>query len=373
MTNQLLSVKLIKQDSALQPRAKMDTGVIDDYTNSMKAGASFPPVVVYKVGEDYLLADGYHRFMAVQGAGFTKILADVRIGTTRDAILCSVGVNATHGLQRTNEDKRRAVLILLRDKGWSVWSNGQIAKACNVSDDLVRTVKAEIQTEKNDLPSVSSVNGKIPSKKTKVERAGKVFKMDTSRIGKKTEPVTAPAITDADKERKETFGIQEQTPAKDREDLPINCMTVPEKNPLDPVPPPCSCGIPCPTKEFQQKDEKGRTGVCMAAGAEVRQLDECPHDMKKRKTAMAAASGFTPASRVATDGLGNRIIRGPPLKITKTPKTPAELEKIVDDFLTYILDEPEQEFVRKLADKDFDGDLAQTEREIHILANQGGE
>ena len=163
----------------------MDTGVIDDYTHSIKAGASFPPVVVFKVGEDYLLADGYHRFMAVQGAGFTKILADVRIGTTRDAILCSVGGNSTHGLQRTNEDKRRAVLILLRDKEWSVWSTGRSGKPVMCLMTSVRTVKAEIQTEKNDLPTVSSVNGKILSKKTKVERAGKVFKMDTSRMGKR--------------------------------------------------------------------------------------------------------------------------------------------------------------------------------------------
>ena len=183
--------------------------------------------------------------------------------------------------------------------------------------------------------------------------------------------MTDPAITDADKERKETFGGQEQTPAKDREDLPINRMTVPENNPLEPFAPPCSPGIPCPTKEFQQKDEKGRYWCLPGRWWKVRQLDECPHDNEKAKAAMAAASGFTPASRVATDGLGNRIIRGPPLKITKTPDTANSKRLLI--FPDLYSDEQEQEFVRKLADKDFDGDLAQTEREIHILANQGGE
>ena len=36
-------------------------------------------------------------------------------GTQRDAILWSISANATHGLRRTNEDKRRAVTRLLQD------------------------------------------------------------------------------------------------------------------------------------------------------------------------------------------------------------------------------------------------------------------
>lgn len=44
-----------------------------------------------------------------------KIKADVREGTRRDGILHAVGANATHGNRRTNEDKRRAIVILLND------------------------------------------------------------------------------------------------------------------------------------------------------------------------------------------------------------------------------------------------------------------
>lgn len=186
--SQLLPIKSIKQDSALQPRAKMDTAIIDEYTESMKAGASFPPVVVFDVKGEYYLVDGYHRFLAIQGAKFDKILADIKTGTMREAILFSTGANATHGLRRTNDDKRRAVLTLLRDKEWSAWSNVQIAKASNVSDEFVRKIRAEIQAAKSGSPAVSSNVGKIPSKKVTVERSGKTYKMDTKKIGKSTEP-----------------------------------------------------------------------------------------------------------------------------------------------------------------------------------------
>ena len=351
----------------------MDTEVIDDYTNSMKAGASFPPVVVFNVGEDYFLADGYHRFMAVQGAGFNKILADVRIGTMRDAILCSVGVNSTHGLQRTNEDKRRAVLTLLRDKEWSVWSNGQIAKSCNVSDVFVGKIRLEILTEKNDVSVGISKRLQIPSKKVTVERAGKVFKMDTSRIGKSPKPAPEPAkeldseivppITESNISRKERYGGQEQ-PQQDPEDIPINRQTVPDKTPLDPVPPPCSQGIPCPTKEFQQKDEKGRTSICKAAGAEVRQLDECPHDKKKRKEAMAAASGFTPASDY--DPItGGKFIRGPPLKITKPMSTPDEVVEHTRQFVDDLPDQSQRD-IATLLKADREGQFGGDARELII-------
>jgi hypothetical protein len=44
--------------------------------------------------------------VAARQAGLEDIEARVHQGTLRDAVLFSVGVNATPGLQRTNEDKR---------------------------------------------------------------------------------------------------------------------------------------------------------------------------------------------------------------------------------------------------------------------------
>jgi hypothetical protein len=61
------------------------------------------------------LANGIHRLIAEPELGLAKISADVREGSRRDAILYAVGANASHGLKRTNRDKRNAVRVLLKD------------------------------------------------------------------------------------------------------------------------------------------------------------------------------------------------------------------------------------------------------------------
>lgn len=189
MTASTIAIDLIKQSSALQPRAKMDTGIIDEYTEAMKAGATFPAVTIFQVDQDLYLVDGYHRFLAAQGAKAQKILADIRPGTMREAILFSAGVNATHGIRRNNEDKRRAVSVLLKDKEWGKWADTKIADTCFVSVDLVADVRKSILGETD----------RYRPEKRKVERAGKVFKMDTSKIGKKinnTEIPPQPALAE---------------------------------------------------------------------------------------------------------------------------------------------------------------------------------
>lgn len=181
---ELIQINQIKQDSALQPRDKMDTAIIDEYTEAMKRGDVFPAIVVYKIRDEYFLADGYHRFMAAQGANLTEMRCDVRVGTMREAVLFSAGANATHGVRRTNADKYRAVQILLKDREWKEWTDPQIAAACNVSPDLVGNIRRSI------LPPAASTT----SEKKRVIRAGKVIKMDTSKIGKNQKRISKKSV-----------------------------------------------------------------------------------------------------------------------------------------------------------------------------------
>jgi hypothetical protein len=115
--------------------------------------APFPPVVVFYDGADYWLADGFHRVAAMRawadqhtpgGARQATIAAEVRQGTRRDAILYACGTNATHGLQRTQSDKRRAVETLLRDPEWRQWSDREIGRRCAVDHKTVARVRQEI-------------------------------------------------------------------------------------------------------------------------------------------------------------------------------------------------------------------------------------
>lgn len=132
-----LALDAIQIDGGTQSRSSLNQAVVDEYAEAIKGGATFPPIVVFYDGDKHWLADGFHRFHAYQQLGRAGIDADIRQGTRRDAILHSVGANETHGLRRTNEDKRRAVLTLLGDAEWSTWSDREIARRCVVGADMV--------------------------------------------------------------------------------------------------------------------------------------------------------------------------------------------------------------------------------------------
>jgi hypothetical protein len=79
---------------------------------------------------------------AYRQAGATEILADVRQGTRRDAVLFSVG--ATRRTTCAAPTTRRAVLTLLNDEEWSKWSDREIARRCNVHHDLVGRLRPAV-------------------------------------------------------------------------------------------------------------------------------------------------------------------------------------------------------------------------------------
>jgi hypothetical protein len=316
---QMIPIKSIKQSSELQPRAKMDTAVVDEYTEAMKRGDAFPAVTVFEIKPTpgYYLVDGYHRFMAAQGAKIGKILAEVKTGTMRDAILYSAGVNSKHGLNRTNDDKRRAVMILLRDNVWSSWADTQIAAACHVSVDLVSKIRDSSlgETERNK-PKIR-----------KVLRKGKVIEMDTSKIGKTSKPLTQPPkdhpnrgkfaaqpgtlpVTDAPVHP----SLAEQQIAKDP--APATAEEVPEASAEQPVEimvsvpkpiPACHRGEPCPEITL----EKLRGKVCKRLGVPCNQLPKsgCPLDRSvpagdtgfQRATGAPSIASGLPKAQVSTN------------------------------------------------------------------------
>jgi DNA modification methylase len=131
-----------------------------DYTEALKAGAKFPPIVVFHDGSDYWPADGFHRLNAHARAGLPKIAAEVRTGTRRDALLFAVGANAAHGKRRTNEDKRRAVLLLLADEEWGKWSDREIARRCAVDNSLVSKIIKETESvDRQQMARTCTRNG----------------------------------------------------------------------------------------------------------------------------------------------------------------------------------------------------------------------
>lgn len=137
-----LATKHIRIDGGTQTRAEINESAVADYAEAMKAGILLPAAVVFSDGSNNWLADGFHRFHAANTAR-VQLLCDIRPGTRRDAILFSVGANATHGIRRTNADKKKAVLTLLEDEEWGTRSDNWIAEQCGVSQPFVGTVRKE--------------------------------------------------------------------------------------------------------------------------------------------------------------------------------------------------------------------------------------
>lgn len=169
-----VSLASIRTDGGTQPRAALYQNVIDDYADALQAGAVFPPVVLFYDGTDYWLADGFHRHGAHKQAGVSEIHADVRQGTRREAVLFSVGANAAHGLRRTNEDKRRAVMTLLQDAEWARWSDREIARRAGVHHDLVGGLRKSL--------------AETASERTYTTKHGTTATMSVANIGRPSIP-----------------------------------------------------------------------------------------------------------------------------------------------------------------------------------------
>lgn len=138
----LIDLTRISIDGGTQTRAALNEPIVAEYADALRDGEKLPAVVVFFDGSAHWLADGFHRYFAHKAARKASINVDIREGTQRDAVLFSVGANSTHGLRRTNEDKRRAVKTMLDDPEWCLWSDREIARQCGVTHPFVAGIRA---------------------------------------------------------------------------------------------------------------------------------------------------------------------------------------------------------------------------------------
>ncbi|WP_137110100.1 ParB N-terminal domain-containing protein [Rhodobacter sp. SY28-1] len=181
----MMDISRIRLDGGTQSRVKINEITVSEYVEAMSDENNvFPPVVVYHDGTDYWLADGFHRLAAWARIGKSKIPADFRKGDQRRAILHSLKANTTHGLRRSNEDKRHSVMMLLEDPEWSQWPQAKIAEACVVSREFVNRVSKEMS---------ASCDRSQDAIRT-VDRSGKTYQQNTTKIGKARSEVSADAL-----------------------------------------------------------------------------------------------------------------------------------------------------------------------------------
>ncbi|KAF3997518.1 ParB/RepB/Spo0J family partition protein [Glaciimonas immobilis] len=178
MTKEILSLDLdsIAIGGGTQARVEINQSAVAEYAEFILADGELPPVIVFEDGVQIWLADGFHRYHAHRKAQQTHIQCEVRSGTQRDAQLFAAGANASHGLRRTNDDKRKSVMMLLSDAEWSAWSQEKIAKECGVSTGFVSKLINDPSLHREEM-------GKSATRT--VERNGKTYEQNTANIGAK--------------------------------------------------------------------------------------------------------------------------------------------------------------------------------------------
>lgn len=170
---EILALMEIRIDGGTQSRAEINEEAVQEYADAMDGGAELPPLDVFYDGKHYWLADGFHRYHASIRVDKADWLCRVFQGTQRDAVLYSTGANQSHGLRRTNEDKREAVRIMLEDSEWSQWSDNQIAEHVGVGNKMVSRMRGDLSLSKTKMR---------PATRT-VTRAGKTYEMSVKNIG----------------------------------------------------------------------------------------------------------------------------------------------------------------------------------------------
>jgi hypothetical protein len=153
----ILEIDRIKFDPAeTQARVRIDEESIKDYIEAYRDGAPFPPVICYYDGADYWLADGFHRVLAAREAGFKDIAADVQPGGKSEAKWHAAGANVSHGIRRTNADKRKAVEFALAVH--PDYASRAIAKHVGVGHTIVDEIRNQLASDANSTNPIESIN-----------------------------------------------------------------------------------------------------------------------------------------------------------------------------------------------------------------------
>lgn len=148
----------IRVNDGTQVRAAIAESVVAEYAEAMGEGKAFPEIVLYHDGNQYHLADGFHRVMASLRVGFVDIVAIVHGGTKSDAIWFALGANRANGHRMTDADKRHAIDLAIRT--WPDRSGREIAEQIGCNQNYVSERRREVSATTHLPEKVKGKDGK---------------------------------------------------------------------------------------------------------------------------------------------------------------------------------------------------------------------
>lgn len=228
-----LGVSEVTVSHDFQMRQKLSKSTVDEYAELILTAQSLwpfaSPCTVYRVKDELILVDGFHRVAAVTQAGEDQIEAVVIDGSKTDALKAALSANITHGLRRSNDDKRRAVTIALADSGLAKWSDSKLAQLCGVSHPFVGQVRAELVTVTGSAQQKDCIrNGVHIGSDGKSRPANKA-----SQITQREKIVAAVVACEgsSDREIAKMIGCDGKTVASVRRELESSSVAVAESDP----------------------------------------------------------------------------------------------------------------------------------------------
>lgn len=176
-----MKIKIADLDLSLQTRAGTDAETINNYAEAMSDGAQFPDVTVFTDGTKYWLADGFHRVMALKQLGKGTVAADVRKGTSDDAVVFGGTANNKQGKRPTRADVQH-FLEMVWERREAIFggtpTGGNLAEKCGVSRETGRRFVEEQLAKMPKAPTrpVAKV-GQLPTRPKKPDDGNSVAKV----------------------------------------------------------------------------------------------------------------------------------------------------------------------------------------------------
>lgn len=152
-----LALALIVVDESIQPRVELDEGHILDLVEAYEQSQPVTAATVWKIGDLYKLAEGFHRVAAMTRLKYASAEFYVKEGTEEECALNALCSNRNHGLKRSSADKRRCVSLLLKLN--PAFSSPKVAEMAGVGANLVLDVRKKLE-ERAEIPKVEEREGR---------------------------------------------------------------------------------------------------------------------------------------------------------------------------------------------------------------------
>ena len=158
----MLRVDDVTRDARIHVRGAIDEAVVEEYAERLADDVWFPPVVVFRDGSRYSLADGFHRLEAFRRAGREQIEALVHVGTPDDALWFGLAADRNHWSRLTRADRWHAIGLVLDT--WPDLTRAQIARHLGCSWSYVSKVRAQLSGGQHVPPAVQAADGPSASR-----------------------------------------------------------------------------------------------------------------------------------------------------------------------------------------------------------------